>query len=169
MAITKHPWLARLAAVPALMFVVLVVGCAKRPPSTSSLDGPVALPRAAALPSPRDFHSTTALRDTHFDFDRYDVRPDAGKILVENAAWLKANPNHLLLIEGHADERGSTDYNLALGDRRAKSAKDYLVAHGVPTGRVTILSYGKERPFCTEHSEACWAQNRRAHFLIKEQ
>ena len=101
-----------------------------------------------------------------FDFDKYDIRPTDAKTLDTNAAWLKSNDN-LVLIEGHCDERGTNEYNLALGERRAKAAMNYLVAQGVQASRITIISYGKERPTCTEHSESCWAQNRRAHFLVK--
>ena len=89
------------------------------------------------------------------------------KTLDRNANWLKSNPNHLVLIEGHCDERGTNEYNLALGERRAKSTMNYLVSQGVQANRITIISYGEERPQCTEHTESCWAKNRRAHFLVK--
>lgn len=82
---------------------------------------------------------------------------------------MKANAGHLVLIEGHADERGTNEYNLALGERRAKAAMNYLVAQGVPAARFTLISYGEERPVCRERTEQCWAQNRRAHFLVKPQ
>ena len=89
------------------------------------------------------------------------------KTLDANGTWLKAHDSSLVLIEGHCDERGTVEYNLALGERRAKAAMSYLVSRGVPAGRITIVSYGKERPVCTEHNPACWARNRRAHFLVK--
>jgi peptidoglycan-associated lipoprotein len=107
------------------------------------------------------------LEDIHFAFDKYDLLPGDTKILEENARWLKANPTYLLLIEGHADERGTNAYNLALADRRARTAMDHLVAHGVRAGRITTISYGEERPACIERTEECWASNRRAHFLTK--
>jgi peptidoglycan-associated lipoprotein len=88
--------------------------------------------------------------------------------LDTNAGWLKQNTGQLLLIEGHADERGTNEYNLALGERRAKAAMNYLVSQGVQAPRITIISYGEERPVCADKSEACWSQNRRAHFLVKE-
>ena len=78
------------------------------------------------------------------------------------------NQSALLLIEGHADERGTNEYNLALGERRAKATRDYLVSVGIDAGRITVISYGEERPTCTEKAEACWAKNRRAHFLVKQ-
>jgi peptidoglycan-associated lipoprotein len=109
------------------------------------------------------------LKEIHFDFDKYDIRPGDAKILDADAAWLKSNPGNLVLIEGHCDERGTAEYNLALGERRAKSTMNYLVAQGVQASRITIISYGKERPLCTEHAEACWARNRRAAFLTKAQ
>ncbi|HET8578686.1 MAG TPA: peptidoglycan-associated lipoprotein Pal [Methylomirabilota bacterium] len=111
--------------------------------------------------------ATDNLKDIHFDFDKYDIRSGDAKILDANAAWLKSNPNNLVLIEGHCDERGTNEYNLALGERRAKSTMNYLVGQGVQANRITIISYGEERPQCTEHNEACWAKNRRAHFLVK--
>ena len=120
-----------------------------------------------SLPSPKEFVESAALRDVFFDFDKYDVRPADKGTLDENAKWLKSNTAALLLIEGHTDERGTNEYNLALGERRAKSAMNYLVAQGVQASRITIISYGEERPLCTEQTEACWARNRRDHFLVK--
>ena len=123
-----------------------------------------------ASPTPRpavsEFAANPNLKDINFDFDKYDIRPGDAKILDGNATWLKSN-NNLVLIEGHCDERGTNEYNLALGERRAKAAMNYLVSQGVQAGRITIISYGEERPLCTEHNEACWAKNRRAHFLTK--
>jgi peptidoglycan-associated lipoprotein len=121
----------------------------------------------AGRPSPRDFMANAALKDVNFDFDKYDIRPADAKILDANAAWLKTNGRTLLLIEGHADERGTPEYNLALGERRAKAAMSYLTALGIQANRISIVSYGLEQPMCTEHTEACWAKNRRAHFLVK--
>jgi peptidoglycan-associated lipoprotein len=128
-----------------------------------------ATPAPTARPAPKEFAVNANVKDIFFDFDKYNIRPDAAKTLDENAAWLKANAGQLVLIEGHTDERGTVEYNLALGERRAKAAMNYLVAQGVQAGRFTVISYGKERPFCTERTEACWAQNRRDHFLVKAQ
>jgi peptidoglycan-associated lipoprotein len=121
-----------------------------------------------SLPSPKEFVETAALRDLYFDFDRYDIRTGDKTTLDENARWLKTNQGALLLIEGHADERGTNEYNLALGERRAKATRDYLVSVGIDSGRITVISYGEERPTCTDKAEACWAKNRRAHFLVKQ-
>jgi peptidoglycan-associated lipoprotein len=128
---------------------------------------PAPAPTAPARPVPKDFAAVADLVDVFFDFDKYDIRPADAKTLDANAGWLKSNPNHLVLIEGHCDERGTNEYNLALGERRAKSTMNYLVSQGVQANRITIISYGEERPQCTEHTEACWAKNRRAHFLVK--
>ena len=122
---------------------------------------------SAARPDVKEFAAIADLKDIHFDFDKYDIRPGDAKTLDSNAGWLKSNPNHLVLIEGHCDERGTNEYNLALGERRAKSTMNYLVSQGVQASRITIISYGEERPVCTQKSEECWAKNRRAHFLVK--
>jgi peptidoglycan-associated lipoprotein len=140
------------------------------PPAAAPAPMPqVATPAPPALPRPSDFAANANLKDVHFEFDRYDIRPEAARILDANATWLKANPRNLVLIEGHCDERGTGEYNLALGERRAKSTMNYLVGQGVAASRITVLSYGKERPLCTEKTEACWATNRRAHHLVKAQ
>jgi peptidoglycan-associated lipoprotein len=115
------------------------------------------------------FRVADSLSDIHFDFDKYELTADATKTLDSHAEWLKANPKHLVLIEGHCDERGTDAYNVALGERRAKATQNYLAAHGVRTARITIISYGEERPQCSDHSEECWAKNRRAHFMVKAQ
>jgi len=124
-------------------------------------------PSTTARPAVQDFAAVAELVDVFFDFDKYDIRPSDARTLDSNANWLKSNPNHLVLIEGHCDERGTNEYNLALGERRAKSTMNYLVSQGVQANRITIISYGEERPQCTEHTESCWAKNRRAHFLVK--
>jgi peptidoglycan-associated lipoprotein len=105
--------------------------------------------------------------DIHFDYDKADIREADAKILDAKADWLKARADHLLLIEGHCDSRGTNEYNTALGDRRAKATMNYLVSRGVQATRITVISYGEERPVCAEQSEGCWAKNRRAHFLVK--
>jgi len=124
---------------------------------------------AAARPEPREFTVIPDLRDVHFDFDRYDIRPEIANVLDTNADWLKSNLNFLVLIEGHCDERGTDEYNLALGEHRAKAAMNYLVSQGVHASRLTVISYGEERPLCTEKIEACWTKNRRVHFLVRPQ
>lgn len=124
---------------------------------------------AAARPNPKDFTTAAHLRDIRFDFDRYDIRAEDAEVLDANAESLKSNPKMLVLIEGHTDQRGTTEYNMALADRRAKASMNYLVSRGVRANRITIISYGKERPVCAQSSEDCFSQNRRAHFLVKAQ
>ncbi len=104
--------------------------------------------------------------DVHFDFDKYDIKDDAKPVLKSVSDYLIKNAAQRILIEGNCDERGTSEYNLGLGDRRAKAAKDYLTSLGVPSSRIDTISYGKEKPLCTEHTEDCWAKNRRAHFVI---
>ena len=103
----------------------------------------------------------------HFDFDKYVLTPKAMMILDEKASYLREHPAVRVLIEGHCDERGSNEYNLALGDRRANSAKNYLVKSGVAESRITTISYGEEQPLCMEHTESCWWKNRRDQFQVR--
>lgn len=105
------------------------------------------------------------IKDIYFDYDKSDVRADQQASIQADVAFLQQHPNITFTIEGHCDERGSTEYNLALGDSRASSVKNALVAGGVGADRVKTVSFGKEKPFCTESNEACWQQNRRGHFV----
>jgi peptidoglycan-associated lipoprotein len=109
---------------------------------------------------------TREVQDAYFDFDKSDIRPDARSALTKTTDFFKSYPQVRVVVEGHCDERGSTEYNLALGDRRAQAAKDFLVSLGVAADRMQTVSYGKERPFCNEHNEECWQQNRRGHFVM---
>ena len=129
-------------------------------PSLSSPSHPSPMPAASSLP-------TGALGDVFFDYDRFTLRSDATTTLESNARVLKAREGTKLLIEGHGDERGTLAYNLVLGERRAQSVKRYFQELGIPVSQLDITSYGKERPFCQEHREACWQQNRRAHFVVQ--
>jgi peptidoglycan-associated lipoprotein len=114
------------------------------------------------------YHSTNSLTDIHFAFDKYDLDDKSRAILKENAAYLKVHPVSRIEIEGHCDERGSNAYNISLGERRAQATKSYLISLGVDESQIRTISYGEERPFCFESNEACWYQNRRAHFLVSE-
>jgi peptidoglycan-associated lipoprotein len=183
----------RIALIALLTAVPLVAGCAKTP-STTAADGSAPAPggpmdgtRVAGTggaggsgrggasqgttvrPDPKEFVVMKDLRDIRFDFDRYEIRPEDAEILEANADLLKSNPGWLVLIEGHADQRGTTDYNMALSDRRAKASMNYLVSQGVRANRITMIGYGEERPVCKETSEQCWSQNRRVHFMVKAQ
>ncbi len=108
------------------------------------------------------------VKDVYFDYDKSDIRPDQQSSIQADAQFLNQHPNVNFTIEGHCDERGSTEYNIALGDKRATAAKNALVAAGVSASRIKTISYGKEKPFCTESNEACWQQNRRGHLVYQQ-
>ena len=108
-----------------------------------------------------------SVKDVYFDYDKSDIRPDQQSSIQADIAFLNQHGSINVLIEGHCDERGSTEYNLALGDKRANSVKSALTAGGVNASRIKTISYGKEKPFCTESNEACWQQNRRGHFVYQ--
>jgi peptidoglycan-associated lipoprotein len=170
---------------PMLFAVALALACHKTPPHTPAPPSaapatpPPAPPPAPATPPPAvdeysrikamDFDSINRLGlllDAHFDFDRSDVREDDRAALNRDAETLRRFDFLLVTVEGHCDERGSVEYNLALGERRARAATDYLVSLGVPAARLKQVSYGKEAPTCQEHAETCWARNRRAHVTV---
>ena len=123
-------------------------------------------PPAAAPQSSIEDLFTKEVQDAYFDLDKADIRADARTALMKTGEFLRSYPQVKVTLEGHCDERGSTEYNLALGDRRAQAAKDFLVSLGIAADRMQTVSYGKERPFCMDHNEACWQQNRRAHFVL---
>ncbi|MDE3108737.1 MAG: peptidoglycan-associated lipoprotein Pal [Acidobacteriota bacterium] len=138
--------------------------------ATASAQVTVSAPAAAAAPPAAqpnlsDLFSQN-VKDAFFDFDKSELRQDARDALTKDAEFLRSYPNARISIEGHCDERGSTEYNLGLGQRRAEAAKNFLISLGITSDRLTTVSWGKERPFCTEHSEECWAQNRRAHLVL---
>jgi peptidoglycan-associated lipoprotein len=136
--------------------------------ATASAHVTVSVP-AAAAPAPQpslEEMFTKEVRDAFFDYDKASIRDDARSALAKTAEFLRSYPRVAIVIEGHCDERGSTEYNVALGDRRSDAAKDFLVSQGVVVDRIQTVSYGKERPFCTQENEGCWQQNRRAHFRM---
>ncbi len=108
-----------------------------------------------------------SIQDAFFDYDTYDIRSDAQDVLSRDASWLAAHPNISIVIGGYCDERGSNEYNLALGQNRADAAKNALISAGVAATRIRVISYGKEKPFCEESTEECWQQNRRAGFTLE--
>ena len=124
--------------------------------------------RASSLEARREGKAPAAgpLKDIYFDFDRYDLKPDARATLKANADWLKANPSARAEIEGHCDERGTNEYNLALGAKRAQAARDYLITLGIAKGRISTKSYGEELPVCKEQNEGCWQKNRHDRFVV---
>jgi peptidoglycan-associated lipoprotein len=129
------------------------------------VNAPAAAPTAAAPPNVSELFEQN-VKDVFFDLDKAELRSDARDALTKDAEFLRSYPDVHISIEGHCDERGSTEYNLALGQSRAQAAKNYLISLGISADRMETVSWGKERPFCTEHNEECWQQNRRDHFVL---
>ena len=137
--------------------------------ATARLTVTAAPPPVQATPSPTDedlFGQN--IKDVYFDYDKSEIRGDQQAATQGDAQFLNQHSNISFTIEGHCDERGSTEYNLALGDQRATSVKNALIAAGVSASRIKTISYGKEKPFCLEHTEECWQQNRRGHFVYQK-
>jgi peptidoglycan-associated lipoprotein len=154
--------------------LIAVAGCAKKPPAQipppPSATGPDSSQGGGygnVVPGSRaDFERSVTSNTIHFDLDKYDINGEARATLDSQAAWLTKYPNVPISLEGHCDERGTREYNLALGDRRANSAKNYLASRGVNPSRISTISYGKERPIALGSDEASWAQNRRAVTIV---
>jgi peptidoglycan-associated lipoprotein len=174
----KKMWLiiALFLVIPVLLFPI---GCQKKTVTQAKAPAPAPAPAAAPAPAPApapqkgpapaaapDTSAMIMQEDIYFDFDKSTLKPAAQDSLMKKAAWLRANSNATVTIEGHCDERGTSEYNLALGDRRADSTKAFLVDLGIAASRLTTVSYGEERPVCNQHNEECWAKNRRSHFVI---
>jgi peptidoglycan-associated lipoprotein len=182
-----------LAIVVSTGLAAATAGCHKNPPPASAPAPPAPPPAAtpappapppppppAAAPAPRplteeeifarksvdQLNSEKPLDDVFFDLDKSDIRDDGRSVLQRDADWMKKWSTTQITVEGHADSRGSSEYNLGLGSRRAASVKDYLASLGVPANRITVISKGKEQPFCNDENESCWQQNRRGHFVI---
>jgi peptidoglycan-associated lipoprotein len=137
--------------------------CAPPPPPPPAPAPPPPPPPPPALENPID---AGYIQDIFFDFDKSEIRPDSREKLDKAAAWMKAHPETEFLLEGHCDERGTREYNLALGDRRANATRDYLASLGVDASKLKTISYGKERPFVEGHDESAWSKNRRTHFVV---
>lgn len=167
--------------------LIVAVGCAKQsPPQTVPPQAIATASPPAEPPAPKpvvadpveapierslqelqaEFEATGLLGDVYFDFDEADLRPDAQDRLAKNASFLLGRPELSFTIAGHCDERGTSEYNLALGLKRATTAADFLTGKGVGAERLKIVSFGEEKPFCTLSTEECWQKNRRAHFLL---
>jgi len=183
---------ARVCAALILSAIVGVSACAKKKPAPPPAapapaeapkttppppPAPPAAPREAATPplseeemfarkSLEDLNREKPLGDAYFDLDSYQIRSDAQPILQKDADWMKRWTSTKITVEGHCDSRGSAEYNLALGERRATAVRDYLVNLGIPANRIQIVSKGKEQPVCTQENESCWQQNRRGQFII---
>jgi len=171
-----------------MVFSMILAGCAKKVETASETVSPPQERVAPVAPVPSESAkkeempvvkeaevvpqeapapaTPLALLDIPFDYDKFAIRPDAKTILEKDAKWLQANSQVKVQIEGHCDERGTSEYNMVLGERRAKATKQLLTAIGIDAKRLSTISYGKERPVCTEHDESCFAKNRRAHFVV---
>lgn len=183
----------RLVSVVALTTALAVAGCGKDKPPQAAPPPPPPPPAAPKAPPPpppppapkpvaaapalteaeifakktlEQLNSERPLTDVFFDYDQWAVRDDSRAPLQANSEWLKKWSSTRITIEGHADARGSSEYNLALGSRRAAAVKEYLLTLGVADNRITVVSKGEEQPFCTDENEGCWRQNRRGHFVI---
>jgi len=155
--------------VAAVAFGLVVAGCATKPPPEAPKAPPpvVEAPKAPSIiPGSAEDLRVNVGDTVHFDYDKYAVLDADKATLQRQAAWLAKYPNIKVTVEGHADERGTREYNIALGARRANAVKEYLVSLDVSAARVDTVSYGKERPICTESTESCWAQNRRGVTVI---
>lgn len=139
------------SAVAVVAFLSLGTACSKKGPSSSV-----------------STETTSALKRVHFDFDKYNIRSQDVSILKENASWMKDHSKQRVIVEGHCDERGTNEYNMALGERRAKAARDYLVNLGVSAANLETVSFGEEKPLDTGHDESAWAANRRAEFVLRK-
>ena len=165
-----------LLALP-LIAVLVLTGCSKNeevaesappPPPAAPVETP-STPPAETPTAPTDESGSVQnqLKDVYYDYDSANLSSEAQATLDADGKVLMDNASVSVQIEGHCDERGTVEYNLALGDRRAQSARDYLVRYGVPASRLSTVSYGEERPFATGSDESAWAQNRRAHFVVR--
>ena len=171
----------RLASTVVVAALILLAGCAKKSKETAPVPTPTPepppttapqTPTPTEAPKPAETPSSPAVRSedfqpAFFDFDSYVLSDAARGVLDQDAKLLRANSGLKVTIEGHCDERGTVEYNQALGEKRAQAARDYVVAAGVEASRLQIISYGKERPFDPGHDEAAWAKNRRAHFVLR--
>ena len=171
------PRMASATLIGLALVLALAPGCSSRkkvspaaqiePPSTESPTPPPREKEETEKPSTEMPSEKLSLQDAFFDFDDFSLRQDAKSALEKDGKYLEKNSGMRVIIEGHCDERGSVEYNLALGEKRAHAAKDYLVSYGIPNNRLTTISYGKERPFDQGHDEDSWAKNRRAHVVSK--
>jgi peptidoglycan-associated lipoprotein len=138
------------------------------PESPPSWKPEAATPTVDVTSSATYWNGQGVMKRIHFDTNKYELLPESRTILKQNASWLLAHPQFRVAIEGHCDERNTEAYNLALGERRANAAKEYLVGLGVPGAKIQTVSYGKSRPLCFDHMESCWQQNRRDEFLLQD-
>jgi len=154
-----------------ILGIVILFGCAKK--ETVKPEEPAPAPATAPAPAPQEETKTLpptpiTLESIYFDFDKSNIREDAKDVLKKNAQIIKENPGIRVRIEGNCDERGTNEYNMGLGERRANAARDYLVNLGIDKNILSTVSYGEEKPVCTDHNESCWSKNRRADFIVEK-
>lgn len=149
-----------------ILAITIIISCAKKETVKPEPEpAPAPQPQAEPAPAPQP---EIKLDSIYFDFDKSNIRGDAQEILKKNAEILKGAQGVRVRIEGNCDERGTNEYNMALGERRANSARDYLVNLGIDRNILTTVSYGEEKPVCTEHNESCWSKNRRVDFVVEK-
>jgi len=156
--------------ISAVIVAVVLAACAspkKEATTTSTATPPAAPVRSGPAPDSVEYFNTVVGNTVNYDFDKFELRADAQAILRGQAAWLNQNPSRTVTVEGHCDEKGTREYNLGLGERRANAAKQYLTSLGVAASRVKTISYGKERPTCVASDESCWAKNRRGVSVVQ--
>jgi peptidoglycan-associated lipoprotein len=173
-----------LPVIVALSLACFLLACSKKTPEAQPAPAPAPAPapqgQTGWTPEPKPpetlkvetsadlYNKQGVLKRIHFETDKWDILPADRQILKDNAAWLLAHSQFSVVVEGHCDERNTEAYNLALGERRANAAKEYLVGLGVAPSKIQTVSYGKARPLCTQDTEACWAQNRRCEFVLQD-
>jgi peptidoglycan-associated lipoprotein len=157
--------------ISAVIVAVALAACAGKKQETAATSQPTTAPAATAPKGPApdsvEYFNTVVGNTVGFDFDKFELRADAQAVLRGQAAWLNQNPSRTVTVEGHADERGTREYNLGLGERRATAVKQYLTSLGVAASRVKTISYGKERPICVASEESCFAKNRRGVSVVQ--
>jgi len=177
--VSSRSTIARIVAIVSVGMMLAMAGCSSKKPEPA---GGETTPNPNQLnENPTPGSSTTnedwvngtigkggPLSDIHFGYNDSTIQDQDGPVLKSNAAWLQAHPEAKVQVEGYCDERGSEEYNIALGAKRAQAGKDYLATLGISDSRMSTISYGKELPLCTEHDEGCWQQNRRDHFMVSK-
>lgn len=174
--VNSRSTLAMAMAIAGLWVTLVIVGCSKKPapigaenPGANQLgETPTGAGGGDANIDFGSGHIGGPLSDIHFGYNDYTIGDQDGPVLKTNASWLQAHPQTKVQVEGYCDERGSEEYNIALGAKRAQAGKEYLATLGISESRMSTISYGKELPVCTEHDESCWSQNRRDHFTVSK-
>jgi peptidoglycan-associated lipoprotein len=175
--VSNRSTIARAIAIASIGAMLAFTGCSSKKTApvgnTNPASGIGENGSGSSGPTPEDWVAGTIgkggpLTDIHFGYNDYTISEQDGPVLKSNADWLQAHPQTKVDVEGFCDERGSEEYNLALGAKRAQAGKDYLITLGISGARISTTSYGKELPLCTEHDETCWAQNRRDHFGVSK-